>query len=82
MDKGHGIYGEFQYVPKSQLSGNPTQVVSTNINPLSGSNINWGGPGGSYYWPIPTTMNNASQVENTTPTVGIVTHSLEKQTRL
>ena len=82
MDKGHGIYGEYQYVPRSQLSGNPTQVVSTNINPLSGSNVNWGGPGGSYYWPIPTTMTNASQVENTTPTVGIVTHSLEKQTKL
>ena len=34
---------------------------STEIPPYSG-------PGGSYYWPIPQTMGNVTQDENTSPT--------------
>jgi len=61
LTKGFGDYGNnlvYEARPANDLY---TLSASTEIPP-------YGGPGGSYYWPIPQTMTNVTQDENTTPT--------------
>ena len=61
LTKGFGDYGDnlvYEARPANDLYTLSSSTAS----------LGYGGPGGSYYWPVPQTMTNVTQDENTTPT--------------
>ena len=72
LTDGFGDYGDNLVYEPRPANDLYTMSNSTEIPP-------YGGPGGSYYWPVPQTMGNVTQDENTTPTADNIPVGVTKQ---